>query len=82
MSSSTRFLLAELSYSLVPSHFDIRSSLASLPTSNPLLSLLEHAVEVVMDQFLLSLITTRGIHCVFSPNREVTLIGRPQTQCS
>jgi len=63
---------------LVPSHFDLRSSLASLLTSNLLLSLLE----IVMDQFLLFLIMTYGICCVFSPNREVTLIGRLQTQFS
>jgi hypothetical protein len=52
--------------------------LASLLTSNLLLSLLE----IVMDQFLLFLIMTYGICCVFSSNREVTLIGRLQTQFS
>jgi hypothetical protein len=78
ISSSIRFLLVELSYSSVPSHFDLKSSLASLLTSNPLLSPLELVVEIMMDQFMLSLITKYEIHCVFSPKKEVTLIGKPQ----
>jgi len=63
---------------LVHSHFDLKSSLASLLTSNPLLSPLELVVEIMMDQFMLFLITKYEIRCVFSPNKEVTLISKPQ----
>jgi len=81
-SSFTRVLLAKLSCSSVLSHFDLISSLASLLTSNLLLFLWELVVEIMMDQFLFTLITTHSTRFVFSPNREVNLIGKPQAQFS